>query len=360
MKIALELAVKGIGKVNPNPLVGAIIVKDGRIIGKGYHTKYGELHAEREAFKNCTEDTTGATMYVTLEPCCHYGKTPPCVEAIIENKISKVVVATRDPNPKVAGKGIEILENNGIEVVEGILEEESRKLNAIFFHYIETKRPYVMLKYAMTIDGKIATKTGASKWITGDDSRANVHGDRNKFSSIMVGVNTVIADNPSLDCRLENGNNPIKIICDTNLRTPLDSKVVQMAKGDRTIIVTKSRDEELIKKYIDTGCEIIVQNSTNNSRINMTDLMKELGKRGIDSILLEGGSTLAWSALEEGIVNKVQAYISPKIFGGIAKSPVGGEGVEFPHEAIKLTKPTIRYFGEDILLESEVVNCLQE
>ncbi|MST62354.1 bifunctional diaminohydroxyphosphoribosylaminopyrimidine deaminase/5-amino-6-(5-phosphoribosylamino)uracil reductase RibD [Peptostreptococcus anaerobius] len=360
MKIALEMAEKGIGKVNPNPLVGAVIVKDNRIIGKGYHKTYGGLHAEREALKSCFENPSGATMYVTLEPCCHYGKTPPCVDAIIENGISRVVVGIRDPNPLVGGKGIDKLRKNGIAVVEGVLEAECRSLNTIFFHYIKTKTPYITLKYAMTIDGKIATKTGASRWISGEDSRINVHTDRNTYSAIMVGLNTVISDDPLLNCRLEQGNDPIRIICDTNLKTPLDSKIVKTSVDNKTIIVTKSHDEKLIKLYEDCGCDVLVQESLDNDRIDLRNLVQELGSRGIDSILLEGGSTLAWSALEAGIVDKVQAYISPKIFGGIAKTPVAGKGIDFPDNAIRLSKPKVRYFGEDILLESEVLKCLPE
>ncbi|MDY5436888.1 bifunctional diaminohydroxyphosphoribosylaminopyrimidine deaminase/5-amino-6-(5-phosphoribosylamino)uracil reductase RibD [Peptostreptococcus porci] len=360
MKIALEMAEKGIGKVNPNPLVGAVIVKDNRIIGNGYHKTYGGFHAEREALKSCSENPSGATMYVTLEPCCHYGKTPPCVDAIIENGISRVVVGTRDPNPLVAGKGIDKLRKKGIAVVEGVLEAECRRLNTIFFHYIKTKMPYVTLKYAMTIDGKIATKIGASRWISGEESRINVHRDRNRYSAIMIGVNTVLSDDPLLNCRLEQGNDPIRIVCDTNLKTPPDSRIVKTSMDNKTIIVTKSQDEKLIKLYENYGCEVLVQGASDNDRIDLQNLVQDLGCKGIDSILLEGGSTLAWSALETGIVDKVQAYISPKIFGGAAKTPVAGNGIDFPDNAIRLSKPKVRYFGEDILLESEVIKCLQE
>ena len=212
MKIAIELAKKGIGNVNPNPLVGAVIVKDGKIIGQGYHERYGEGHAEVNAFKSLDDDPTGATMYVTLEPCFHYGKTPPCADRIIENKISKVIIGMVDPNPLVSGKGIEKLKNAGIEVEVGILEEECRKINEVFIKYITTKKPFVVMKTAMSLDGKIATKTGESKWITSEKSRLQVHILRNKFSGIMVGVNTIIKDNPELTCRVVEGNNPIRII----------------------------------------------------------------------------------------------------------------------------------------------------
>ena len=221
MRLALELALKGLGKVNPNPLVGAVIVKDHEIIGEGYHKKYGGLHAERNALLNCTKSPSGATMYVTLEPCCHYGKTPPCTEAIIEHNISKVVIGTLDPNAKVSGKGVEYLIQSGIEVVVGTLEEQCKEINKVFFHFVTTQKPFVVMKYAMTMDGKIATAAGESKWITGDLARRRVHHDRNRYSAIMVGVGTVLSDNPLLTCRVMYGINPIRIVCDSNLITPL-------------------------------------------------------------------------------------------------------------------------------------------
>lgn len=243
MRRALELAGMGMGWTNPNPMVGAVIVKEGRIIGEGYHERYGELHAERNALKNCTEDPEGATIYVTLEPCCHHGKTPPCADAIIESRIGKVVVGMLDVNPVVAGNGVKILKDHGIEVVTGVLEEECRRLNRIFIKYITKKLPYVVMKYAMTADGKIATVSGQSKWITGDSSRKNVHRTRHALMGVMVGVGTVMADDPMLDCRLsEGGKNPVRIICDSGLRTPMDSKIVKTASEIRTIIATVSGD----------------------------------------------------------------------------------------------------------------------
>lgn len=361
MKKALELAEKGRGFVSPNPMVGAVIVKNGKIIGKGYHEKYGTLHAERRALENCDSSPEGATMYVTLEPCCHYGKTPPCTEAIIESKISKVVVGSKDSNPLVAGKGIYKLRENGIEVLEGILEKECDEVNQIFFHYIKNKKPYVVMKYAMTMDGKIATKTGKSKWITGEKARQKVHLDRHKYKAIMIGVNTVIADNPLLTCRLDNGENPIRIICDTNLRTPIDSKIVTTAGSVPTIIATSCKDLEKHEIYKALECEILVV-SEKNGHIDLNKLMTVLGEKEIDSILLEGGSTLNWSALESNIVNKIQTYIAPKIFGGIdAKTPVAGIGIENPNDCFFIKETKITMLGEDILIESEVVNkCLLE
>lgn len=355
MKIALDLAMKGCGFVNPNPLVGAVIVKDNEIIGEGYHEAYGMLHAERNAIKNCRKSPRGSTIYVTLEPCCHYGKTPPCTQAIIEAGISKVVIGSLDPNPLVRGKGIEELRNKGIEVIEGVLKEECDSINEVFFHYIKTKTPYVVMKYAMTMDGKIATYTGKSKWITCNSSRKKVHEDRHRYSGIMVGVSTVLQDDPMLDCRIENSKNPVRIVCDTNLRTPIDSKIINTANKIPTIIATCENDEYKQKLYKDKGCKIIVVSKKNN-HVDLKELMKKLGEENIDSILLEGGGTLNWSALNSGIVNKVQAYIAPKIFGGIdAKTPVLGIGVDSPDNSFYLSNSKIIRIDEDILIESEVV-----
>ena len=355
MKIALEEAVKGEGWTNPNPMVGAVIVKDGKIVGKGYHRRYGELHAERNAIADCKESITGATIYVTLEPCCHYGKTPPCTEAIIEQGISRVVIGSDDPNPLVAGKGIESLRRHGIEVTTGVLKEECDALNEVFFHYIKTGRPYVVMKYAMTADGKIATYTGASKWITGEPARMHVQKLRHRYAGIMVGVGTVFADDPMLNCRLPDGNSPVRIICDTNLKTPLEAQVVKTAKEIPTVIATACEDEEKQKAYQEKGCELIVV-SKRERHIDLEELMQRLGERKIDSILLEGGSALNYSALQAGIVSKVKTYIAPKLFGGEkAKSPVAGAGVDDPGQAFHLIKRDIQVIGEDILIEWEVV-----
>jgi len=363
MKRALELAQKGIGHVNPNPLVGAVIVKNGKIIGEGYHEKYGEPHAEVNAFKSLKESPTGATMYVTLEPCSHYGKTPPCVDAVIKSGVSRVVVASLDPNPLVAGRGIIKMQEAGIEVEVGVLKEEADALNVVFFHYITTMMPYIIMKYAMTADGKIATHTGASRWITGEIARHRVHEDRKRYTAIMVGVGTVLADDPMLDCRIEGGRNPIRIICDTHLRTPLNSKIVTTATVIPTLIATTSDDTKKVSEFTEKGCQIL-SISTKSERIDLNLLMTLLGERGIDSILLEGGATLNASALEAGIVNKVQTYIAPKLFGGIsAPTPIAGTGVATPDEAYILKNQKITILGSDILIESdieEVQPCSQE
>ena len=351
---AIQLAKKGEGWTNPNPMVGAVIVKDGKIIGEGYHKKYGELHAERNAIASLTETAEGAVIYVTLEPCCHHGKTPPCTEAIIKQKIRKVVIGSRDPNPKVAGKGVQMLREAGVTVVEDFMREECDQLNPVFFHYITTKTPYVVMKYAMTLDGKIATKTGASKWITGESARKEVQHMRHQYMGIMAGIGTVLADDPMLTCRLENSRNPVRIICDSHLRTPLNSRIVKTASTIPTIFATSSKDQQKIKNYEDMGCKVL-DVPEKNGHIDLNRLMELLGAAKIDSILLEGGGTLNWSALESGIVQKVQTYIAPKLFGGEeAKTPVEGKGFPDPASAILLKNSEIIRIGDDFLIESEV------
>ena len=354
MELALMLAKNGLGWTAPNPMVGAVLVKDGEIIGQGWHEKCGEPHAERNALANCKKSPQGATLYVTLEPCCHQGRQPPCVDAILEAGIRRVVVGSADPNPLVAGKGIRILREHGIEVTEHMLEEECDRLNEVFFHYIQTKTPYVILKYAMTIDGKIATYTGESKWITGEKAREHVHNNRHRYSGIMVGVKTVLEDNPMLTCRIPEGVNPTRIICDTNLRTPIESNIVQSAKDIQTIIATGNVEEEKVKIYEELGCKIL-QLPDENGKVSLESLMKKIGEMNIDSVIVEGGGTLNWSMVSKGLVNKTEIYIAPKIFGGKdAKTPVEGQGFKLPAESLNLEKSKVSILGEDILIESYI------
>lgn len=352
MKRALELAKKGTGFTNPNPLVGAVIVKNNRIIGEGYHHFYGGDHAEIDAFKNALEDVNGATMYVTLEPCSHYGKTPPCAKAIVQKGIKKVVIGLKDPNPLVSGNGIKILEDNGIEVITGILEAEGKKLNEIFLKYITTKLPFCIMKTAMTLDGKIASYTGDSKWITNEASRNFVHKLRNKVSGIMVGIGTILADNPFLTTRLENGSDAARIIIDSSAKIPLDANVLTLKSKAKTIIATTAQaDEKKLKALEAIGADIIVT-PLKEGKVNLSYLMKKLGENKIDSILLEGGSTLNYSALDEGIIDKVYTFISPKFIGGsMAKTPIGGQGIPLVKDAIKLKDISIHRFQEDIMIE---------
>lgn len=355
MRLALEEAKRGSGGVNPNPLVGAVIVRDGKVLSTGYHERYGELHAERNALAHLDgQSAEGATMYVTLEPCCHHGHQPPCTDAIIEHKLARVVIGSRDPNPLVAGKGVKILRNAGIEVKEDVLREACDAVNEVFMHYITTKRPFVAMKTAMTMDGKIACHTGASQWISGEASRQYVQTLRNHYKGIMVGVGTVLADNPRLTCRLEGGRNPLRIVCDSHLQTPLGATVVQTAREVPTILATTVEDEAAWAPYLEKGCKVLLCKEK-DGHIDLNDLMEKLGAQGIDGILLEGGGTLNEAALRAGIVNKVISFVAPKIVGGAtAKTPVEGAGVDHPDAAYALKITSVRFIGDDLLIESEV------
>ncbi|HBN57108.1 MAG TPA: bifunctional diaminohydroxyphosphoribosylaminopyrimidine deaminase/5-amino-6-(5-phosphoribosylamino)uracil reductase RibD [Lachnospiraceae bacterium] len=354
MRLALELAEQGRGWTSPNPMVGAVIVKNGRIIGQGWHERCGQPHAERNALASCAEDPRDAVMYVTLEPCCHYGRQPPCTEAVLAAGIRRVAVGSNDPNPLVAGKGIKALREHGVEVIEDVLKAECDKLNEVFFHYIQTGRPFVMMKYAMTMDGKIAAYTGASRWITGEESRAHVQCQRHRHSAIMVGVGTVLTDDPLLTCRMPGGKNPIRIICDTHLHTPLTARVVTTAKEIPTILATCCGDKERQLLYENAGC-CVLRTNEKDGHVDLWQLMEKLGQKQIDSVLLEGGGTLNWAALESGVVQKVQTYVAPKLFGGQdAKTPVEGMGVPAPDHAFRLKNAAITRLGEDFLIESEV------
>lgn len=367
MAHAIELAEHGVGHVNPNPLVGAVIVKDGRIIGEGFHEQFGGPHAERQAFAHCTEDPSGADLYVTLEPCCHTGKTPPCTDIIIEKKIRRVFVGCPDPNPLVAGKGMKILRDAGIEVFSGILESECRKQNEVFLHYITEKTPFVIMKYAMTLDGKIATVSGQSRWITSEQARLAVHIDRNRYMAIMVGVGTVLSDDPMLNCRLDRpcieygastdkkNRNPIRIICDSSLRTPLSSRLVSTAKEIPTIIAACCSDTSLAEPFAQAGVNVLFTAPDASGHVDLHDLMKQLGQLGIDSLILEGGGTINDAALRAGIVHKVQAYIAPKLFGGAgAKSPVGGTGISEIADAQNVHLTSVSKVGPDLLIEGRI------
>ncbi len=357
MRRAIVLAQRGIGFVNPNPLVGAVIVKGGRVIGEGYHVQYGTPHAERNALANCKEDPRGAVMYVTLEPCCHHGKNPPCTQAIIESGITKVFVGSDDPNPLVAGKGLSLLEAAGIEVVRHVCQKECDAINRPFFHYITTKTPYCILKTAMTADGKTATKAGLSQWITNEASRRHVHETRKRVAAIMIGIGTVLADDPMLNCRLEEPSNPVRIVCDTNLQIPTDCRLVLTAKEIPTYVAACRIDKRKAEFLQKCGVHILEMPCV-DGHVDLRRLMQALGDLELDSVLLEGGSALHEAALRSGIVQHLQIYIAPKIFGGIsAKTAVGGLGVDTPEEAYHLSRPEITRFGDDILLEYDMEVC---
>ena len=370
MQRAIELARRGAGFVNPNPMVGCVVVKNDTIITEGYHEYYGGFHAERNALTNCTSDCKDATLYVTLEPCCHYGKTPPCTEIIIEKGIKKVVVGLLDPNPLVSGKGISILQNAGIEVVSGVEEDKIKDLNKVFLKYIKTKRPYVLLKTAMTLDGKIASYTGDSRWITNEKSRKLVHKLRSEMMGIVAGIGTVKSDDPMLNCRLEcqqstdngqqlNIHQPIRIIVDTKASISLESNIVKTANEYRTILAvgqqtTDNRQQTKINELKSLNVDILYCEEK-EGHVDIDDLMTKLGRKGIDSLLLEGGSCLNAAFLQAGCVDEVYAFIAPKIIGGEhSKSPIGGQGIELMKDAITFDKVEIEQIENDILIKCRV------
>lgn len=357
MRRAIMLAERGAGFVNPNPMVGAVIVKGGKVIGEGWHERYGEWHAERNAFKNCTGDARGATLYVTLEPCCHHGKTPPCTDAIIEYGISRVFVGMRDPNPLVAGKGIALLREVGIEVFVGMEDEAIREQNKVFLKYISTRRPWVALKTAMTLDGKIATWSGDSKWITGTEARAYVHELRHRLMAVMVGIGTAVADDPLLNCRIEGRGvrQPIRVIVDSNARLGLESQLVKTAREYRTIVAhTRFAVEEKLEALRKTGVETLYCEEK-EGRVDVDNLLVLLGQMGVDSILLEGGGSLNYSFLSGGFTDEVYAFIAPKIVGGEkAKTPVEGIGIDKMANAITLERTDVLSLGQDLLVKFRV------
>ena len=352
MKRALQLAENGIGRVNPNPLVGAVAVRDGRIIGEGWHQAYGQAHAEVDAINNaesCGETVKGATVYVNLEPCCHYGKTPPCTELLIGKHVERVVIGMLDPNPLVAGKGAQRLREAGIEVTVGVLEAECRELNEVFCFFIKCRRPFIVLKAAMSLDGKIAAPSGESKWITGEAARKDVQLLRNRYAAIMTGVETVIKDDPELTCRLEVGRNPTRIILDSRLRIPLDSKVLTDQQSNRTIVACAEKAAKGKASELEARGVKVLTCGSRNGRIDLEDLTAMLGGLSIDSVLLEGGATVNDSAFSQGIVDKLILYIAPKIIGGEkSKTVVGGNGIERLDQAYPLQIESMERVGEDL------------
>ncbi|TNF09113.1 MAG: bifunctional diaminohydroxyphosphoribosylaminopyrimidine deaminase/5-amino-6-(5-phosphoribosylamino)uracil reductase RibD [Bacillota bacterium] len=352
MKKAIDLADQGRGFVNPNPLVGAVIVKDGKIIGEGYHEHFGHSHAEVNAFLHATEDVEGADMYVTLEPCSHYGKTPPCALKIIEKKIKRVYISQLDPNPLVNSKGVQMLKDAGIEVEYGILEQETKKQNEIFLKYIQTKKPFVALKYAMTLDGKIATQTKDSKWITNEKSRAFVHDLRNDYQAILVGVGTVNSDDPKLNTRRSiPSRNPIRVILDLNLDIYLDRYVIQTAHEQKTIIFTKkSADKSKINELKSKHVDVITLDA--NPSFDLNEVLHILGDMKIDGVLVEGGSHILGSFIEQKVADKAYVFIAPKFVGGKESlSPVTGQGVNHMKDAYLLKDIHVITFDEDVMVE---------
>lgn len=359
LRQAMQLAQQGEGSVNPNPMVGALIVSEGLVLAQGYHARYGDLHAERNAFRQADEqgiECAGTTMYVTLEPCCHHGKQPPCTEAVIAHRVKRVVVGLLDPNPLVAGRGIDILRQAGVEVdvidQDSPLALELKHQNRVFLKFITTHRPWVSAKYAMTLDGKICTHTGDSRWVSGEESRAFVHQLRRNHTAILCGIGTVLADDPMLNTRIPGqpeARNPIRIVADRHLRIPLDSQLVLSAHDIPLIVVHAEGSDpvklsELQSAGVQTWCCPTLQS-----------LMQRAGEERIDSILLEGGGTLNEAFLREGLIDEVYAFIAPKLVGGAeAKTPVEGVGIGKMSEALQLHRISIKTMGDDLLVNGIV------
>ncbi|UCZ54703.1 bifunctional diaminohydroxyphosphoribosylaminopyrimidine deaminase/5-amino-6-(5-phosphoribosylamino)uracil reductase RibD [Bacillus shivajii] len=347
MKIAIDLAKSTTGQTSPNPVVGAVIVNDHQVVGMGAHLKAGENHAERNAIEMAKEKCRGATIYVTLEPCSHHGRTPPCADAIIEAGIRKVVVASVDPNPKVAGSGIQKLREANIEVETNMMKEEADAINKVFFHYIQTKKPFVTLKSATSLDGKIATNTGESQWITGEEARYDVHNLRHEHDSILVGVNTVLVDNPSLTTRLsDGGKNPIRIVLDHHLRIPLDAKLLTDQKAKTWIVTTKHADPSKVERLKQLGAEVL---QLNEDKIEVPSLLKLLGEKEVTSLLVEGGGIVNDSFLRLGEYQEVVVYLAPTIIGGNhAPSSFSGKGFSLLKDTPNLQIEDMKRLGKDL------------
>lgn len=357
MQQALALAEKGRGQVDPNPMVGAVLVKDGQVIGEGYHAIYGEAHAEVCAFENAKSSVKDATLYVTLEPCAHYGKTPPCAAMIIDKQVGRVVVGSLDPNPLVSGRGIEMLKQAGIAVDVGVLDDENRRLNRAFFKHITTGLPYVMMKTAMTADGKIATRTRHSRWISGDASRERVHQLRHAMMGIMVGVGTIIHDNPSLTARnlKHEARQPLRIILDTRLEIPLESTVVTTAQTNPTWVMTTNATSQDKHAALEAHGVVVHILPAMHGEVDLHAAFQLIGEAGINSVLLEGGGTLNHGALEAGLVDALMLFIAPKLVGGLtAPTPIEGVGIDQLEDAWLLELEQIEQVGEDVCLHYTV------
>ncbi|MCX5834677.1 MAG: bifunctional diaminohydroxyphosphoribosylaminopyrimidine deaminase/5-amino-6-(5-phosphoribosylamino)uracil reductase RibD [Deltaproteobacteria bacterium] len=354
MKAALRLARKGEGRTSPNPMVGAVIVRGSRIVGQGYHRAFGDKHAETRAIESASGDLRGTTFYITLEPCSHFGKTPPCVDRILEIKPSRVVVGSADPNPRVSGKSIRSLRRHGIEVTTGILEKECRALNEVFFKYMTTGYPFVTVKYAQTLDGRIATRSGHSRWISSPPSLTFAHRLRSLHDSILVGSETILKDDPELTCRLVKGRNPRRVIVDSSLKIPLSSKVLLDQDRAKTMIFTTTHGQrEKLKILGDRGVDIRVVEGDHHGRLVLRKLLKALAQEGISSILVEGGSRIITSFLKEGLADRLVVITAPKILGkGI--EAVGDLGIDKLDRAIRLDIKKIIRNGDDIVLDARI------
>jgi diaminohydroxyphosphoribosylaminopyrimidine deaminase/5-amino-6-(5-phosphoribosylamino)uracil reductase len=361
MKRAIELALLAQGRTSPNPIVGAVIVKDGKVIGEGYHHRAGTPHAEINALKEAGDLAKGATIYVTLEPCSHYGKTPPCANALVEVGVKRVVAAVLDPNPLVRGRGMEILKQASIETTVGICENQAKSINEFFFKHITTGMPFVTLKMAMTLDGKVATKNGDSKWISNEQSRSFVHELRNIYDAVMVGIGTVLKDDPRLNTRLGrmDTRNPVRVIIDGGIDLPLDSYIAKSAYSQTTILLCAAGTlNNKAEKLADKGIKIIEVEGTKD-QISLEAVLKSLVKMNICSVLVEGGPEINGYLLEHKLADKIYWFIAPKLAGGRqAPSPVGGYGVEYMSDSCRVKNLELQRFGEDIMVTGYINHVL--
>ncbi len=349
MKRALQLARRGMGAVSPNPMVGAVIVRAGRISAEGWHRRFGADHAELDALKQAGGSVRGATIYVTLEPCCHWGKTPPCVDTLIEQGIKRVVIGTLDPNPLVDGKGAQILRDHGLEISVGVLEHAARKLNEVYFHYIRTGLPFITIKYAQSLDGRIATVQGNSRWISFERARKFTHRLRAEHDAIVVGRGTVLADDPLLTVRLVKGRNPLRICLDSNLRIPLDAAVLR-EEGRTLIVTTDDHGKDKIENIRRLGKEVLVIQKDANGQVALRPLMKALAERGIASLLVEGGANVTTSFLREGLVNRMVVITAPLILGkGI--EAIGDLGISDLAKAIRPASCEVKRLEKDVVFD---------
>ncbi len=356
MTMALRLAEKAAGQTSPNPMVGAVVVKNGRVVARGWHKKAGEPHAEAIALAKAGAAARGATLYVTLEPCSHtYKRTPPCSPLVIQSGVKRVVIAMIDPNPKVSGGGIRAIRKAGIEVVTGVLETEARLLNEAFIKHVTKKVPFVTLKIAQTLDGKIATATGESKWITGKEAREEGHKLRSWNDAILAGINTVLRDNPSLTTRIAGGRDPIRVIVDSKLRIPVKARVLTGKSAASTVIATLAgAPKDKIKRLEAAGAEVLFVKS-DKGRVDLRDLMRKLGKMDILSVLIEGGAEIHASSLKAGIVDKVVLFVAPTLMTGKdSLCSIGGTSPKKLDQAIRLAGVTARFVGPDLKIEGYI------
>lgn len=350
LRMALRLGLRGAGRTSPNPLVGAVLVREGRVLAKGYHRQAGADHAEIVALKRAGKRARGATLYINLEPCDHQGRTPPCTLALIGSGVRRVVAGMVDPNPLVSGKGIRRLRRAGVRVDVGLLEAECRRLNEAFIKYITRRTPFVVLKLAASLDGKIATSTGDSRWITGAAARRYVHRLRDQVDAIVVGIGTVLADDPELTCRIRGGRNPLRIVLDRHLRIPLTARLLHGADPEKTIVVTGSRAPEKKVEAIQGYGATVWRLPLRAGRIPFGPLLKKLGKMGLLSVMIEGGGTTASRALQENVVDKVLFFYAPKILGGEGRDMIGALGIKQVGRCRRIRDVEVKRFGPDLLI----------